>query len=219
MFTLNREKTFYNYYKNNFKLSRRLTDSILKYMDINKIDNLEEKSFNLKIGEKYLLLFNHYNDNSLYKIFDTKYHYVILSNNTEKWNKLFTLDIFNGIFMNTSNINYTKINNYIENIDKSRNILIIDCNYLDIKKLNINNLTIFTIFSSSSITTKPEFYNKILIKLEPWTLCWLNGPILFDNKLRKEFSKFLLEENMKGNNDFLMINNESKENFKLCYIK
>ena len=111
MFTVNKRRSkFTEYFENNQKLTKYLSDNILKYIDINRIKNLQETEFIIQNQSSYLILLKHYDDPALFKIFkiSSKFNYIILSNNPKNWNNFFKKKEFKGIFMNTNKIDNKK---------------------------------------------------------------------------------------------------------------
>lgn len=227
MFNLNREEKFDNYFQHKLKLSNEISRSIRDYVDINKIDYLEEKEFCVENNKKYLLIFKYYNDKELSKIFDFRNNYIILSNKPGRWINFLENNgsSFNGIFMNISknNINYEKFNTKISNMrERENNVLIIDCCNIDIDKINVSNCSIITIFTSIYDRIKYTYYDQIVLRFGPWVLSELYKNNIFDKKLRRAFEKFMFKENMKGTHNFLLIDNENIIKNKcsnLYYIK
>lgn len=223
MFTIDRKKDFDKYFEKNFSLPPYLIQYIENYINIDKIDYLTEDKFVAEQQKKYLLIIKHYNDESLYKIFNTQFNYIILSNNPHNWDYLLEKKIFNGIFMNTAEIDYEKFNKKLLELQKiNNNVLILDCNNVDITKINTKNLITFVVFKSLQMTLTPLYYDKIIVKCEPWTVRYLYRSKMFDKKLRDEIEKFMFKQHMKGGYDFFVIDNKNvlqKKFSKLSYIK
>lgn len=227
MFTIKREKNFQKYFNQRFQLSNYITNSVKDYVDINKIDYLKEMEFCLENNKNYLLIFKHYDDKDLLKIFNPRNNYIILSNKPHNWDYLSKYKTFNGIFMNVSkeNIDYETFNQKILTMQKSNmnNVLIIDCCNVDLSKIDKTHYSsVITIFKSIFIPVNPADYDQIILKFGPWVLSELYKNNLFDKKLRNSFSNFMFKENMKGTHNFFLIDNKNilaNKSSNLYYVK
>lgn len=224
MYTLNRKLKIKNYFKNTYNISSYFVTNILEYVNIDKIDNVEENEFEVKNNERYLLTFQNSSYKSMNKIFNPRYKYIILSDRPHRCKALFNQYDYKGIFMNTltEKINYNKLNQkLLLEIKNNQYILIINCRNVDPEKIKNLNIPIFVKLTSigNFSPIKPEIYDKIIMKMEPWSFYSLCRNDLFDEKLRHQLMNFMDKE---CNNKFLMIDNKNLDKSKfsrLFYIK
>ena len=230
MFTINNQNSnIKKYISNKYDILPETIDKIISYID-KGIKNIEEKKFIIE-KEKYLLVIKSFNTKNLLSIFDKNKNYIILSNTPEKWNIFKQYNIsgspnpncLKGIFMNTSNIDYTKFNDKLINLKKQFGpnvVLINDCShYIDLNKIQIN-APIFDVLHSTSIINL-FYYDKIIINVEPYILNLLQMSNLFDKILRKEMEKFIDKTLMDGNYNYLLIDNKDltkKKYSKIYYL-
>lgn len=213
---LNRIDILSEYFENlNSKIPGTL-NKIFQYLDIYKLDYLNKEIFKPIVNESYMIIMK--DPNFLNSFPD--YNYIILSDRPQFWsnNLLITRK---GIFMNVAEtqIEYDEFNKKIQNLIYENNfhkpIIICDCN-IDISKININNVYYFTILRSNMIR-EPIKFNKVLIHIEPYVLKYLYNKY-FDQRLSKNFEKIIDKELVKGENTFIVINNQNLDTIKLSYL-
>ena len=223
MYCLHRKEKFDQFFKEK-NFSQRIINNILKYVNINKLDYIENAKLNYEKNEHYMLIMRRFTDNEkLKKIFPDNYNYIIMSDRPRNWTHQI---YFKGVFMNVSvrDIDYNRFNKKLKDIKVLYNdkplIIIKDCTNVNISKLDIQDFVCITILRSNLNNIEPRRYKQIILRLEPYVTRYLYGKI-FDKKLSKAFEQFIDSEIMKGINDFLIIDNINiYANFsKLYYLK
>ena len=223
MYCLHRKEKFNQYFqKKNFV--QRIIQNILEYVNINKIDYIEDTKLNYEKNNHYMVIMRRFTDNEkISKIFPNTYNYIIMSDRPRNWTHQI---YFKGVFMNVSvrDIDYDRFNQKLKEIKKLYSdkpiIIIKDCTNVDIDKLDIKDFVCVTVLRSNLYDIDPRKYEQIILRLEPYVMRYLYGKI-FNKELSQEFEQFIDKEIMKGINDFLIIDNINiQANFsKLYYLK